>query len=133
MPHLSVQGTNAAERWRRLLREGERVVLGRAPHTWQIPWERFLSSEHIELVWQGGLLKVRRLPEARNPVFCHGRAAEDFQIRPGDHFVIGETVVTVTLDEERTVEQAPEPIQMHAFGAEELKRIRYGDAPHKLA
>jgi adenylate cyclase len=132
MPHLIVQGIEAEDQWRRLLREGERVVLGRAPNTWQMPWERFLSHEHIELVWQAGKLKVQKLPGARNPIYAAGRSVEEVELRPGEHFVVGETVVAVTQDDERAVEQAPEPLQMRAFAAEELRRIRFGDAPHKL-
>jgi adenylate cyclase len=139
---LGVQGVKAEDRWRRPLREGERVVLGRAPDAWQIPWERFLSAEHVELIWQAGRLKGRKLPGGRNPIYLAGRPVEEFVLRPGDHFVVGETIVTltevgativaVTEDEKRSFEQAPEPLQMRAFAAEELQRIRFGDAPHKL-
>lgn len=132
MPHLSVQGGNGNERWRRPLREGDRVVLGRAAHVWQIPWEPFISGEHVELVWRSGSLQVRKLPGARNPIYFHGRPVEELLLRPGDHFVVGQTVVTVTLDEDRTVELVTEPIQMRAFQSGELQRIRFGDAPHKL-
>jgi adenylate cyclase len=132
MPYLSVQGIKGEDRWRRPLREGERVVLGRAPNTWQMPWERFLSGEHIELVWQAGLLQGHKLPGARNPIYLAGRSVEEFVLRPGDHFVVGETIVTVIQDETRAIEQGPEPLQMRAFATEELRRIRFGDAPHKL-
>jgi adenylate cyclase len=97
-----------------------------------MPWEQFLSHEHIELVWHAGILKGRKLPGARNPVYLAGRAVEEFAIRPGDHFVVGETIVTLTQDEKPATEQAPEPLQMRAFAAEELQRIRFSDAPHKL-
>ena len=103
---LSVQGSKAEDRWRRPLREGERIVLGRAPDAWQMPWERFLSAEHVELVWQAGILKGRKLPEARNPIYLAGRPVEEFELRPGDYFVVGETIVLVTQDEKRPAEQA---------------------------
>jgi adenylate cyclase len=133
MAYLSVQGIKGEDRWRRPLREGERVVLGRAPNTWQMPWEKFLSHEHIELVWQAGTLKGHKLPGARNPIYLAGRSVEEVELRPGDHFVVGDTIVTVTQDDDdRATEQNPEPLQMRAFAAEELLRIRFGDAPHKL-
>jgi adenylate cyclase len=132
MPYLSVQGIKGEDRWRRPLNEGERVVLGRAPGTWQMPWEQFLSGEHIELTWQAGALKGRKLPGARNPIYLAGRPVEDFVLRPGEHFVVGDTIVTVTQDDERPIEQAPEPLQIRAFAAEELLRVRFSDAPHKL-
>jgi adenylate cyclase len=97
-----------------------------------MPWERFLSAEHVELVWQADTLKGRKLPGAQNPIYLAGRPVEEFKIRPGDYFVVGETIVIVIPDEKRPVEQAPEPLQMRAFAAEELLRIRFGDAPHKL-
>ena len=139
---LTAQGIKAADRWRRPLREGERVVLGRGPGAWQLPWERFLSAEHVELIWQTGVLKGRKLPGGRNPVYLAGQPVEEFELRPGGFFVVGETIVTlaevgetivaVTGDDERAIAQAPEPLQMRAFAAEELQRIRFGDAPHKL-
>jgi adenylate cyclase len=132
MPYLSVHGIKAEDRWRRPLREGEQFVLGRAPNTWQMPWERFLSQEHVELVWQAGILKGRKLPGARNPVYLAGRPVQEFVLRPGDHFVVGETIVTLIQDDKAASEQAPEPLQMRAFAAEELQRIRFSDAPHKL-
>jgi adenylate cyclase len=107
-----------------------------------MPWERFLSAEHVELIWQAGLLQGRRLPRGRNPIFLAGQPVEEFSLRPGEHFVVGETIVTLTEvaetmvagaeDDQQAIEQAPEPLQMRAFAAEELQRIRFGDAPHKL-
>jgi adenylate cyclase len=40
--------------------------------------------------------------------------------------------VLLTQDEKRPVQEASEPLQQRAFAAEELLRIRFGDAPHKL-
>jgi adenylate cyclase len=97
-----------------------------------MPWERFLSAKHIELIWQQGELRGRKLPGARNPVFMAGRPVETFVVRPGDHFVVGETIVTVIQEEHRAIETAPEPLQTRAYAAEELLRIRFSDAPHKL-
>jgi adenylate cyclase len=132
MPYLSVQGIKGEDRWRRPLREGERVVLGRAPNSWQMPWERFLCTEHVELVWQEGILKGRKLPGARNPIYLAGKPVDEFELRPGEHFVLGETIVVVSQDVKRPIEKAPEPLQMRAFAAEELQRIRFDDAPHKI-
>jgi len=132
MPYLSVQGIKAEDRWRRPLREGERAVLGRAPDAWQMPWEQYLSAEHVELVWQAGQLNGRKLPAGRNPIYLAGHPVEEFVLRPGEHFVVGETTVTLTQDENTVLEPASEPLQMRAFASEELLRIRFGDAPHKL-
>ena len=132
MAFLNAQGGKQTERWRRPLNPGERVVIGRAPGTWQMLWEPFLSGRHVELVLQNGVLRGKTLPGACNPVFCNGRAVEKFQLRPGDHFVIGDTVITLTEEEIPTAENAPEPVQMHAFQADELQRTRFNDAGHKL-
>jgi adenylate cyclase len=107
-----------------------------------MPWEQFLSAEHVELIWQAGILRGRKLPYGRNPIYLAGQPVEEFVLRPGEHFVVGQTIVTLTEfgqtlvgpsdNDQRASEQGPEPLQMRAFAAEELQHIRFGDAPHKL-
>jgi adenylate cyclase len=131
MAELRARGGKSEDRWRRTLREGERIVLGRNG-TWPIPWERFLSAEHAEVIWRNDILEVRALPTARNPIFVNGRPATSFVIRSGEHFVIGETVFTVVPDEANTVAIAPEPLHMRTFAAEELRQVQFRDAPRRI-
>ncbi len=80
MPDLIAQGTEAQQRWRRTLPEGETIVLGRLGGVWAVPWDRQVSHRHARLLWNGSALEVTRLPDARNPVFLsrhRGRAMHD--------------------------------------------------------
>jgi adenylate cyclase len=74
------------------LTPGQRAVLGRAEDAeLRLDEEPRLSRRHAELSLQAGKLRVRRLPEASNPIFRAGAAAAEFEIEPGDYFVIGHT------------------------------------------
>ena len=66
---------------------------------WSVPWDERISRRHVEIDWREGRLHVAVLPEARNPVFHRGRKSGSFELKPGDHFVIGGT--TFTLADER--------------------------------
>jgi adenylate cyclase len=122
---LIAQGKNARDRWRRTLHVDRAVTLGRASGGWPADWDDRISRRHAELSWNGARLRVRRLPEARNPIFVKGRPADDFEIAPGEHFVIGETTftlgdvqVTVSLD-------VPTPVRQQAFSAEYLHNLQF--------
>jgi adenylate cyclase len=68
------------------------AVLGRAETAdLRLDAEPRLSRRHAELALSGGRLRVRRLPEASNPIFKAGTAAAEFEVEPGDYFVIGKT------------------------------------------
>jgi adenylate cyclase len=133
MAELIAQGSKPEHRWRRPLPDDEPTVLGREAGSWAVPWEPFLSRRHAEVVWRQGQLEVAQLPEARNPMFVHGTAAAAFQIKPGEHFVIGDTTFTVSAEAGSPAPiDAAAPFQEQAFSAEELSRDRFRDAPHRL-
>src|SRR5205085_90223 len=94
MPDLIAQGPDPADGWRRPIPADAAVVLGRDAD-WPVPWDAFVSRRHAELTWRNGRLKVRRLPEATNPVFQGGSPADSCEVAPGGEFVIGRTVFTV--------------------------------------
>jgi adenylate cyclase len=95
MADLIAQGGEAQQRWRRTLRVGEHFTLGRDAGTWSVPWDGRISRRHAELCWQGGKLEVHRLPDARNPIFVAGEEAQQFELAPGGHFVIGNTTFSL--------------------------------------
>jgi adenylate cyclase len=133
MAELIAQGSKTENRWRRPLPADQPAVLGREAGAWAVPWEPYLSRRHAQVVWRQGQLEVSQLPEAHNPMFVQGAAAATFRIKPGEHFVIGDTTFTVSGD---AVSPAPAdaaaPFQEQAFSAEELNRVRFHDAPHRL-
>ena len=96
MADLIAQGAETQHRWRRTLLPGRPVTLGRGPGSWPTSWDDRVSREHAEITWDGTRLKVRQLAGARNPIFVKGRPAGEFDIAPGEHFVIGQTTFTLT-------------------------------------
>ena len=94
MPDLIAQGAEESQRWRRLILPRMPIIVGRAGH-WGTPWDKQISRSHAEIVWKHGRLLVRKLPEATNPVFLRGKASDQFYIKPGEHFVIGNTTFTL--------------------------------------
>lgn len=132
MPDLIAQGVEAQQRWRRPLPEGQEIVLGRVGGVWAVPWDRHVSRRHVGLAWDGRRLSVRRLPEAKNPVFLHGRDTGRFELAPGEHFVIGQT--TFTLADQRadvSVDQ-PSPVRQQSFSAQYLKGVQFRNPDHRI-
>jgi adenylate cyclase len=121
---LIAQGGESRHRWRRTLHEGRAVVVGRAG-TWPVGWDDRISRRHAELVWDGRRLRVRRLAEARNPIFVAGSPADEFEVGPGEHFVIGETTFTLSDQRASVSLDVPVPVQQQAFSAEYLRSVRF--------
>lgn len=132
MPELIAQGEGPKAHWRRPLPAGRPVVVGRAAGEWAIPWDRYASGSHAELVWDGDLLRVRRLPPARNPVFFRGEEAESFEVRHGECFAIGETTFTLIAEGSGGSSDARPVLQERAIDPDDLKKLPFRDAPRRL-
>ncbi|MEM1304156.1 MAG: adenylate/guanylate cyclase domain-containing protein, partial [Planctomycetota bacterium] len=92
MAEIIAIGRGPSRQSRRSLREGQVVLLGRAPRDgWAVPWDRLISREHAQLTLRGERLEVRQLGTARNPVLFDGQVAPDFVMKPDDTFRIGDT------------------------------------------
>jgi len=76
MADLIAQGNEPQQRWRRRLPEGRPVILGRTG-TWAVGWDLHISRRHVRLLFEGGRLRVSRLPEARNPVYYIGQQRDN--------------------------------------------------------
>jgi len=125
MADLIAQGPQPQYRWRRRVPADVPQVLGRTSHPWSVPWDERISRKHAELTLIEGRLRVKLLPDARNPIFFRGRRSDAFEVQAGDHFVIGET--TFTLANERVLLGAhePNPITERTFSIEELRSRPY--------
>ena len=133
MPELIAQGVEAKDHWRRPLAAGKLVVIGRAAGDWAIPWDRYASAAHAELVWEKERLHVRRLPTARNPVFFRGEEVESFDAHPGDCFAIGDTTFTLLAGASSSSSSEGRPIvQERAVNPDDLKKLPFRDAPRQL-
>ena len=117
MPDLIAQGIEAQQRWRRPLPEGQEFVLGRVGGVWAVPWDHQVSRRHVGLAWDGRRLTVRRLPEAKNPVFLHGKDVDRFELSPGEHFVVGQTTFTLADQQVDVTVDQPAPVQQQSFSA----------------
>lgn len=132
MPDLIAQGQNPTNRWRRTLPVGRTIVLGRAAGVWATPWDDRISRRHAELCWQYGRLSVKRLDEARNPVFVEGSQIDEFLLKPGQHFVIGNTTFTLTEERAAVAGDAPLPTAEQTYTAAYLRQLHYRDAGRQI-
>ena len=132
MADLIAQGPNPSQFWRRPLPADEAVILGRDSREWNAPWEPFLSGQHARLLWKAGRLGVEKMPGVNNLLFVRGQEAAQFQVKPGEHFVVGSTLFRVSDSPERTA-TGPIPALLEAtVSAPELQRRKFRDAPHRL-
>lgn len=125
MADLIAQGTDGRNRWRRTLADNRSVILGRAGAAWTTPWDDRISRRHAELTWNGSRLLVRRIPEARNPIFFKGSPTESFEIAVGEHFVIGGTTFSLADERVQVSLDVPAPVQEQAFSTEYLHNVSF--------
>jgi adenylate cyclase len=131
MAELIAQGSRSQQIRRRLLRVGQTFVLGRQAEGWSLPWDDHLSRSHAEVCFQEGRLSVKRLPGARNPIFLAGDARDQFELQPGEHFVIGETTFTLVGDRVHDPQEA-QPTEQLTFSPQSLKQLRFRNPDYRL-
>jgi adenylate cyclase len=129
---LIAQGHETQQRWRRPLPAGDRIVLGRGEGILSVLWDKKVSRQHAEVLWQGGVLNVHRLPSARNAIMFHGQDLIDFQIKPGEQFQIGETTFTLADDRIDLGSQIPPPLEQRTYAFQEIQAARYRDADLRI-
>ncbi|MEW6280810.1 MAG: adenylate/guanylate cyclase domain-containing protein [Candidatus Eremiobacterota bacterium] len=82
----------------------QEILVGRpegqeVPGKLTVTGDPMLSRRHFWVHWNGQSLRVRRCPEARNPIFFQGQEREEFELAAGQHFVVGSTDFQVLLDQ----------------------------------
>lgn len=133
MPDLIAQGSEPAHRWRRKLPfAGTAVIVGRSAGAWSTPWDERISRRHVELVWRDGRLHVAVLEGARNPVFFRGHKTDSFSLRPGDHFVIGQTTFSLVDERANVAGDHPQPAGERTFTVEELRGQPFRHADKRI-
>ncbi len=132
MLELLITGPEPTQQQRRELIEGEVIRLGRAPRSgWSVPWDLLISREHCELELKNGLLNVRRLESARNPVYLDEVDTREFSIIPGQGFRIGQTIFQlVSVDVADGLSGSR--IEEQSFAPEVLKRFKFHNAEQRL-
>lgn len=132
MAELIAQGRESQQRWRRTLSEGQWLVLGRGAGTWAVPWDEQISRRHAEICWRNGELQVRRLATARNPIFVRGQESVSAVLKPAEHFVIGGTTFTLTVERAEVTSGTGGPIEERVYSRQELESLRFRNADHRL-
>ncbi|MCE9556663.1 MAG: adenylate/guanylate cyclase domain-containing protein [Planctomycetes bacterium] len=131
MSYLIAEGTDEAQRWRRPLPTDRAVVLGRDAE-FSTPWDPLISRRHVELLLSDGQLAVRQLVDARNPVFFRGHIVQRAALKPGEHFVIGQTRFTLLDEHAEVTLDAPSPDVQQTFTATDLRALRFSDAGSRI-
>lgn len=132
MLELIAQGTQPDYRWRRQIRPGEPFVLGRSSPSFRVPWDKRVSRNHARLRLVDGRLLVQKQEEASNPIFHNGSNEEKFWVKPGEHFVIGNTTFSLTEDQAQVTLDVPNPISQKSFSPEYLRKLHYRDADQRI-
>jgi adenylate cyclase len=129
---LIAQGPLPDQRWRRKLKNGMSLVVGRQSEDWSTPWDDRISRRHVALTYEHGRLHVQVLPTARNPVFFRGARRSEFQLQPGEHFVIGQTTFTLVDEPVQVTLELPKPTGEHTFTTRELRRQPFREAEKRV-
>lgn len=107
-------------------------MLGRQSEDWSVPWDDRISRRHVVVTYDRGRLGVQALPTARNPVFFRGARCTEFQLRPGEHFVIGQTTFTLVDEPVQVTLDLPQPTGERTFTALELRRQPFREAEKRV-
>jgi len=129
---LIAQGPRPQDRWRRKLQADQPALLGRLAGSLDASWDDRISRRHAELRLSGDRLQVRKLSGARNPIFWRGEQQEDFEIAPGDHFVIGRTTFTLVDFRVQPTIEAPNPQRQQTFSAQYLQQVEFRNARARI-
>jgi adenylate cyclase len=129
---LIAQGNEPQHRWRRAIPAGEVVLLGRGEGPLAVSWDKKVSRQHAELRWHQGVLRVQRLPKARNAITYRGQETSHFEINPGEQFQIGETTFTLADDKVDLGSSIPPPADQRAYAFQEIQAARYRDADFRI-
>lgn len=132
MPDLIAQGPRRSHRWRRRLPNDELVTIGRDAGYWAVHWDDHVSRQHVKVRWSENSLHVEVLPRTNNPVFFQGTPVQTFRLRPGEHFVIGQTTFTLAEETASIGIHAYLPVTEQTFSQEYLRRLDFRDPSNRL-
>jgi adenylate cyclase len=115
---------------------GVEIVLGRTAPRLSVGWDSQISRQHVtvRLKTKGteASLSVAVMEGASNPVFFRGKAIDRFKVKPGEHFVIGQTTFTFSSNRAMATIDVPNPISQRTFSHQFLKQVRYRDADRRI-
>src|SRR3954454_3820372 len=132
MAELVARGPNPEDQEKWTLSDGSAVTLGRVPSKCDmgVPWDPRISGTHASLVWDDGVLCVRRLEASVNAVRREGKdqGFEEFLVSPGQSFSIGSTTFTVSEEDAGR----PSPNFQSSATLASLHQARYTDPDKRI-
>ncbi len=131
MFELIAQGSNSDARWRRQLPD-QPIEIGRATPAYRVPWDNQVSRRHVRVTPGKKTILVEKISEASNPVFFNGQEEILFELKPGEHFVIGKTAFTLAADRAFVSLEVPNPISQKTYSPEYLRQLPYRDADRRI-
>ncbi len=131
MLELIAQGTKPDYRWRRKIPDLP-FLLGRATPSFRAPWDDRISRSHVRAQLDGGKLYIEKLSEASNPVFFDGQEVTRLTLKPGEHFVIGNTTFTFSQEEAYVTLDVPSPVRQKTFSTDDLQKVHFRNADQRI-
>ena len=74
------------------------ITVGRGPsaaNALAVPWDDYISREHVTMRVEGKQVRVTRLGSGKNPILFRMKPVDSALVSPGDSFVVGETTFDV--------------------------------------
>lgn len=147
MAEILAQLRDTSQVLKLMFSEGQLVRLGRVPTPesgmlgWLIPWDRLISRNHADLVFQNGRLEIRRLPTGKNPIYKNEvEQGPLVEIPPGGTFRIGETHFRFEAPEVQAFDEPDDPpeemdrtsIDQRIYTVEELRDTEFGNQNDRM-
>lgn len=133
VPDLIAEGGNSSDQRRLEVRGGRSYVLGRdAAVDLSVTWDAHVSRRHVELNWLDERLRVRKLPDANNPLYFAGKEVESCDVRVGEHFVIGGTSFLLAESGQTPSPPSASPVEEVTFSREALEHVRFRDPDRRI-
>ncbi|MEZ6067406.1 MAG: adenylate/guanylate cyclase domain-containing protein [Planctomycetaceae bacterium] len=133
MYELIAQGPEPRQRLKMRLDSGRGYLIGRATDAdVPVPWERFLSSAHIDLEINAEGMRLRARAGSQNPVFVDGEPRTNCRVAMGEQWVVGSTrfwVIEVGLD---STPGNQRQLQELTFTRQQLQQVRIADADRRM-
>lgn len=133
MARLILEGKDSTERAEFELTHGTPVRIGRKPEDGlEIPWDLKISREQADVLWDGRMLAVVCLEDARNPIQLDGDVVRQAHIPPGRPFLIGTTQFVVQGDPDEDLDLFGADSTQRSFHKHDLAAFRFRDANQQI-
>ncbi|MHC4875760.1 MAG: adenylate/guanylate cyclase domain-containing protein [Planctomycetota bacterium] len=130
---LIATGPDEGQQKRLRLDPGPSYVIGRSVSVaLSIDWDPALSREHVNAAVIDSEPRITRLSTASNPVYFAGAACDDFNLRPGESFAIGQTQFRLIEHAEADSSTPNRIVEEVRFEASQLRNIRFSDADKRI-